>query len=100
MTIHATPPVSPALAHITRVAWTIAATVLVFALFGCAAPKAASLPDGSLQVTITPARLAECKDQGGCGMVTSNELRELAEDAYNLGLDHGQQLANRKRGQL
>jgi hypothetical protein len=52
------------------------------ALAGCATtPK----EDGSLQVTIAAERVAQCKEQGGCALLTQAEAIAIAVQAYQEG---------------
>lgn len=64
---------------------TIPAVVAALALAGCVAPEPKSdvtfNSDGSATATISAGRVAECKSNGGCALVTRTELAELVEAA-------------------
>lgn len=55
--------------------------ILAAALTGCAnapaKPGAAANPDGSMTITVSAQRVAECKEQGGCALVTRAQVDEL-----------------------
>ena len=65
--------------HILWIA--IFALIFALALPGCTTPTVTRASDGSVQVTISAARVANCKANGGCGLYSRNELLELVRVA-------------------
>lgn len=67
-------------------------SIAVLVLAGCASIGSEPYTDaqGNMHLTVPAARVAECHEQGGCGIVTRAELDALAAEASRLGADRAQ----------
>ena len=60
--------------------------ILALALPGCATKGTASaMSDGTMTVTVSAARVANCKANGGCGLYSRNELLQMIDAALEEG---------------
>ena len=65
------------------------ALILALALPGCAAPvkgTATGNSDGTITITVSAARVANCKANGGCGLFSRKELLDMVEAAAEAGM--------------
>jgi hypothetical protein len=79
------------------------AVLALLALTGCAAtapahPTAAMGGGGGTTLHVPAAREAECKQQGGCGLVSALEIERALTEAFNMGAAAGQQTCRRSGG--
>ena len=57
---------------------------LLFVLVGCASTGGVTQEE-PLLIRVSPARVAECKANGGCGLYSRAELMELIREAMEAG---------------
>lgn len=62
------------------------ALIFALALPGCTTPGSATPQgDGTMTVTVSAARVANCKAHGGCGLYSRDELLQMIKEAAEAG---------------
>jgi uncharacterized lipoprotein YmbA len=65
------------------------AALLMIALAGCASTPT----NGDVQLTVAAERVAQCKEAGGCALLSQAEVAALLHQAYMLGAQAAAQQA-------